>query len=85
MDYSLIFIGILVLLMGLEFCLWKKSKIKIAVVQIINNAEYTETIKKYVERTHADWYIFDEEISEENLNWELDELEKHYNRVVVWV
>lgn len=54
---------------------------KIAVVQTGGNEVQTNQIAAYLEKVDGDWYLFEEDT---DYDWEINELKKHYEQVVVF-
>ena len=54
---------------------------KIAVVQIGCSEVLKNQIAAWLEKVDADWYLFEEDV---DYDWEIDELKKHYEQVVVF-
>lgn len=54
---------------------------KIAVVQIGGNEVLRNQIAAWLEKVDGDWYFFEEDV---DYDWEIDELKKHYEQVVVF-
>lgn len=54
---------------------------KIAVVQIGCSEVQTNQIAAWLEKVDGDWYFFEEDV---DYDWEIDELKKHYEQVVVF-
>lgn len=54
---------------------------KIAIVQIGCGEVQTNQIAAYLEKVDGDWYLFEEDT---DYDWEINELKKHYEQVVVF-